>query len=208
MVFWAPSYYQEGDEYEIIALMEDDISRRASHAVFDINFWTCKYRNNYAGFYKNWISLARSEKTNMLGGHYTVIPVYMKILGEKILASQSVDTITHIDFRNQGVFTGLAKLCYKQVASTDVGIIIGFPNESSFPGFIKKLNWTNIMQISELGYVLRPYKTSYAKFNSRLVSSLVGTALNLFKKYTLIKSINWIKNNYNIKAISIDEIDY
>lgn len=57
-----------------------------------------------------------------------------------IRACQSADTMTDPDYRGEGLFTKLARMTYLEAQKQGIQLIFGFPNENSYPGFIK-LGW-------------------------------------------------------------------
>ena len=70
--------------------------------------------------------------------YYGVIPCFMRIKGKVILAAQSADTMTHPQYRKQGLFAQLAKLTYELCEKEGIRLFFGFPNQNSLPGFIKR----------------------------------------------------------------------
>lgn len=84
--------------------------------------------------------LAYNEKMIPIA-YYGVIPCMISCGGKLILAAQSADTMTHPDYRNQGLFVKLAELTFGLCRSTGISIVFGFPNQHSLPGFIHKLGW-------------------------------------------------------------------
>lgn len=92
-----------------------------------------------------------------LAAFYTLMPVRLRLGGETVLAAQSMDTMTHPDYRGRGLFLKLAKACYDLAAAMGVEVVYGFPNENSYPGFIRRLNWDHTGDISRW---LRPVRPS------------------------------------------------
>jgi hypothetical protein len=56
---------------------------------------------------------------------------------------QSGDTMTHKNHVGKGLFIHLAKLTYKLAKLEGASMVFGFPNDNSYPGFVKKLDWTH-----------------------------------------------------------------
>ena len=203
---WYPDYYQDGVEEDIVKLTQDDIKMRGSKAIFNLTFWQWKYKNNNAGFHKNWILIARANQDNRVGGHYTAIPVYISCNKKSILSAQSVDTLTHVDFRKQGVFTELAKQCYVQLTNDGVDFIYGYPNDNSYPGFVKKLKWDHIFTVEELVFILNAKKITELKFRNMLLRFFINIGVNTF--FAFRKNINSSRNkNFNISAINIENVN-
>ena len=82
-------------------------------------------------------------------GYHVLHPIPMKIKKntEKILFSMA--TMTHPDYRGQGIFLNLAKISYETAIKSGYKFIIGFPNTNSQKTFFGKLNWINLGNISE-----------------------------------------------------------
>ena len=89
-------------------------------------------------------------------GFYTVWPVKVRLGNETVMAAQSMDTMTHPDYRGRGVFVQLAQACYDLAASRGFEVLYGFPNQNSYPGFIRRLNWDHTGDIPHWVRPLRP----------------------------------------------------
>lgn len=72
---------------------------------------------------------------------YGVFPYPMEYKGKFYLAAQSGDTMTHPEHTGKGLFTTLAKMTYALAKEEGIQFIFGFPNENSYPGFVRKLDW-------------------------------------------------------------------
>jgi hypothetical protein len=73
--------------------------------------------------------------------------------GKKYLVAQSGDTMTHSKHVGKGLFTQLAQKTYDYCQENGFHLVFGFPNENSFPGFIKRLGWTHFDDITP--YLIR-----------------------------------------------------
>lgn len=100
------------------------------------------YKENPAAGGKIWIWLA--DDNGRIVGQYAIQPVMIKIDGETIIGSQSLDTMTHPEYTHQGIFKTLANKVYREAERAGIHIVYGFPNKLSYPGFIKRLNWFDI----------------------------------------------------------------
>ncbi len=205
---WYPDVFKKGEEKDIVDLMEEDIKARGSGAIFDNEHWQWKFKDNNAGFFPNWIHLAKSKATNFIGGHYTVIPAFLKANGNTVLSCQSVDTMTHKTFRRQGVFTVLANACYNELIKSNVDIIYGYPNDSSYPGFVKKLEWDHIFTVDEFGYILDVPKLvdyKYKNFFKNVTVKVGLSALSVSRKFS--RNVP-TKNRFQFQTIPIDDVDH
>jgi len=73
--------------------------------------------------------------------YYGVFPMIITIDTIDIQVAQSGDTMTAPEHRGKGLFIQLAQKTYQLAEKQGIQLIFGFPNENSFPGFQKKLNW-------------------------------------------------------------------
>jgi hypothetical protein len=111
-----------------------------------------------------------NNTTHEIGAFYGIIPEEYMINGERKIIFQSMDTMTHPDYRNRGLFIKLAGLTYDHAYKQFNGLqLIGIPGTNSFHGFVKKLGWKN------------PHNFSYI-FQHRLI--LKSTLL--FNKKTIL----------------------
>lgn len=75
--------------------------------------------------------------------YYGVIPTLISIRQQKVLAAQSCDTMTHPAHQKKGLFVKLAKQTVELAKQEGIHLIFGFPNQNSYPGFIKHLGFTH-----------------------------------------------------------------
>ncbi len=90
-------------------------------------------------------------------GFYTAWPVRLRLGKETVLGAQSMDTMTHPDYRGRGLFIKLAQACYDLAASKGYEVFYGFPNQNSYSGFIRRLNWDHTGDITHWLRPIRPY---------------------------------------------------
>jgi GNAT superfamily N-acetyltransferase len=108
------------------------------------NYFDWKFLQNPAGKAIGFVAYHEGN----VAGFYGVIPEDFIINGEKTVIYQSMDTMTHPDYQRQGLFTNLAKKTYQHLIEKDGEVfIIGFPGVTSHPGFVKKLDWKDIVLI-------------------------------------------------------------
>ncbi|GAA4386358.1 hypothetical protein GCM10023153_00030 [Ornithinibacter aureus] len=100
--------------------------------------------------------LAVAEDDGRLVGQYALWPVRLAVGSEVLLGAQSLDTMTHPDYRGQGMFTTLAKEAMTFAADRGVEVLFGFPNSASYPGFVTKLDWDHTGDVPHHSRVLRP----------------------------------------------------
>src|SRR5690349_10058338 len=134
------------EEYYFERLTPENISdlvsiyKEAFGKVVTVDFLNNKNNTAWCGIsYAGYIAYASATKTP--AAFYGVFPCYLSYQGQTILAAQSGDTMTHKDHQGKGLFVTLAKKTYQLVESLGVKVVFGFPNENSYPGFVRKLNW-------------------------------------------------------------------
>lgn len=129
--------YTPGDEEEILNLFHLAFKKNLSMA-----FWKWRFENN--PFLKTpMINLMWDGNT--IAGHYAVSASQIVYKGQKILSSLSGTTMTHPNYEGKGIFTNLALSLYDRI-SQDYGIasVLGFPNQFSHYGLVKKIGWTDV----------------------------------------------------------------
>ena len=99
-----------------------------------------KYDTCYTGVaYAGYLAINAAE---VVIGFYAVIPCFISWKGERVLAAQSADTMTHPGYRYKGLFVELSNLCFDLCRQFGIRLIFGFPNQHSLHGAIHKLHWT------------------------------------------------------------------
>lgn len=111
----------------------------------DDRYFVWKYNANPAGQVVGFEALADGQ----IAGFYGVIPWQLALDGQTVSVFQSMDTMTHPNFQRRGLFVTLAKACYAELAARHKDyVIIGIPGTSSFPGFVQKLGWSHVQDLS------------------------------------------------------------
>jgi hypothetical protein len=107
-----------------------------------VDYFNWKYLNNPHG---SLIAFeAYDPETDTIAAFYGVIPELYSVNGVDKIIYQSMDTMTHPNYRNRGLFVKLANCTYNYLLSTYHEVnLIGIPGSNSYHGFVKKLNWIN-----------------------------------------------------------------
>jgi GNAT superfamily N-acetyltransferase len=104
-------------------------------------YFAWKYQENPAGEVSGFVADAGER----LAAFYGVIPEPWTVGGTNTTIFQSMDTMTHPEFRRRGLFARLADLTYEDVRRrTGDCNMVGIPGPTSLPGFTGKLGWTRI----------------------------------------------------------------
>lgn len=113
-------------------------------AKVDDRYFQWKYTDNPAG---EVVAFVAEAPEGTIAAYYGVLPEIYLVNGKPKKIYQSMDTMTHPDFQRRGLFGLLAKKTYEYVAEAEGELkIVGIPGLTSYPGFVKKLEWKDIHQ--------------------------------------------------------------
>lgn len=144
-----------------------------------------EYFNNPYG--NAFIKLAYDHENKCLAGQYIVIPRDILINGVRCESVLSLNTLTRSSYRGQQVFTRLAEAVYREGEEQDVSFCYGAPNQNSFPGFIKKLEFTKMGDVPLYLKILNPFQVIADKLSW---SKNMSMALRLNKDIVQTDNIN------------------
>jgi predicted N-acetyltransferase YhbS len=185
---WYAREYNDGDEQAILGLHETVFGAELSS-----EWWTWLYKQNPTG--QGIIVVAEADRR--IVGHYALIPLSMKVGDEICLGSLSLDTMIHPDWRNQGIFTKLAKKAYDLAAERGIHFVYGFPNRNSHHGFITRLGWTDLYKgiplwVKPLRYenVLQTYTKGNKKAAKLLGKLSQGVVRLLYRSRSRIPQVS------------------
>lgn len=150
---------------------------------------------------------------------YGVYSQPLIIDGKKLLAAQSGDTMTHKNHTGKGLFIQLAKMTYQLATENSISFIFGFPNNNSYPGFVKKLAWNCPYKLHDYRIkvltlpickavkkiaILKPFYNIYKSF----IFNLFSRRGKLFQSSVLEKGVGGLERNcdfldYKIKGGAI-----
>jgi len=156
--------------------------------IADKSFLQWQYFDNPAG--NALIKLAKSSQNEVVG-QYIIIPMKIKFNDEIIYSTLSLNTLTRKDYRGKGIFVGLADAIYSKCKEGKIRFTYGFPNQNSYPGFIKKLQFQDLGSIPLLVRPLSVKKLLFNKFNSKLLANVGGLLQPIFN--TSVKDSEEIK---------------
>jgi len=136
---WDVEPYRPGDEAAILDLFRSEFGRERS-----LEHWRWQFLENpYGGPF---ISLAWHRSERFLVGNQVLMPFPLAVAGRRLLAGQSLDLVVHHDFRRQGVFEHTALQAFETLRQAGGAAVVAFPNESSYPGFVRTLKWRRILE--------------------------------------------------------------
>lgn len=161
--------------------------------ISDSGYLKWQYEANPAG--PAIIQLARDAATDRLAGQYVVIPMRFKAFAKPVSGILSLNTLTRQIYTGQGIFTGLAKTVYQECGDQGLAFCYGFPNPNSYPGFTKKLGFTDLGSVPLL---LRPLNVK-ALVKQRL-GALLGALSLPFQLLYRVK--NRADNRYEVFSLT------
>ncbi len=129
---WVARFVDTRDDRELIIRARKRLMKLEDESYAD---WL--YFDNPAGNLRAMLAM----DGEVVAGQYVVVPLNFWLDGEKVTGTLSLDTVTHEDYRNQGIFTGLAEALFSRINDQGIQFTIGFPNENSRPGFLGKLHF-------------------------------------------------------------------
>lgn len=140
---------------------------------------------------KSFVQIAIDEgSNNRTAAIYAISCVRFKVNNESVLASQSLDTITDINYRGKGLFVSLAKEVYDLAEKSGTKIVYGFPNGNSIHGFEKKLEWK---VLDPLPFLIKPLNTQYFTNKSKKLSWIPNIQIakkSKINKLVVLKTAN------------------
>lgn len=104
-----------------------------------VDYLKSKFNTAYTG--KTYFAHFAMTEDNQPAAFFCLFPCFVLHNGSVILAGQSADIITHVSHQRKGLFSSLGKATEALAQSEGMKILFAFPNENSFPGFVRSLNW-------------------------------------------------------------------
>jgi len=148
---WSCRDYQSGDENQILTLNNEFNDRKMT-----LEHWAWKFTKNPFG--KALIKLMfNGEK---LIGHRGAIPMVVSIQGRDIPSAQTVNNLTHPDYRRLGISTHLAKAICEEAKEQGIKFMYNFINPDSYLVHSKIDVWQILDQRSAWGKKLPTKSTS------------------------------------------------
>ncbi|MGX9985372.1 GNAT family N-acetyltransferase [Soonwooa purpurea] len=190
--------------------MENYIIKNISHSTIDL-FKSCFDQNGspkskdkivwqFLGnpIEDKFVDIAYDNENHKVAAIYAIFPVKFKINESIVLASQSLDTITDIDYRGKGLFIRLAMSVYEKAKNKDIKLVYGFPNGNSIHGFKKKLDW---QVLDPVPFLIKPLKTKYFSTKIKAISWFPNVNIGFKKTISnnvIIKEENTFSDEVNI----------
>lgn len=143
------------------ALMKELFQSAFGSAITEANFKkrfdTTMFGEEVIGF------LAIHRQTKKPAAYYGVFPVRLWWQNKIMLAAQSGDTMTHEQHRKKGLFIWLAQKTFSKCKEKGIALVFGLPNENSYPGFTRRLQWVQLDNITTYDLKLKRKTIPLAK---------------------------------------------
>ena len=109
---WTLREYKDGDEEGLFELHKAVFPSLKQSKERWMRWWHWMYRQNPTGTGRIWLA----EHENRIVGQSAIIPVVMKFGSEIVTCFQALHTMTHPEYRRQGIYETLAKRTYAEAA--------------------------------------------------------------------------------------------
>jgi len=198
---WQIRPYREGDESQIFELWKAAYPERQLVWEPWFRWWHWMYKENSLGF-----TIWLAEHKGKIVGQYAIVHILMNINGRNTVCAQSLNTLTHPEYRRQGMFETLAKTVFKEAYNKGIHIIYGFPNEKSYPGFVNKLNWFDIASLPYMYKTLNWEVILRKRTGNKFVLKLGALSLKIYSNvFHRISKAPFVSGLIIRQASSFDE---
>jgi predicted N-acetyltransferase YhbS len=136
---WSIRISEEGDENEIFELTEAVLGERVPEKVRWMRGWRWMHLDNPAGISRIWLA----EDGSKIVSQYPVILEDMKIGEEIIKGAQLIDTMTHPQYRRQGICSTLGEKALNEIENKETHLVYCFPTQEVYPLHIKS-GWLDV----------------------------------------------------------------
>lgn len=156
-----------------------------------------KYDNSlYGGKYLGF--LAYNDEGEPIGFHGATF-YQIELEGKTYTVAQGGDSMTDPRYQGKGLFTKLGKITQALAAEEGLLFVYGFPNQNSYPGYIKKLDWefTGKMKCYTIRVTSLPFENVFRNIGLKKVYEIYASAV--INKYASIDKVlpsTVIENGY------------
>lgn len=153
--------------------------------------------NPYNPNSKNLMYVLKEE--NKIIGTDGLTPFELYINGKTYLAAHSVKSMTHPDYKRQGIFRMMTNNSVEKGKENGVDLIIGLANKNSYPAY-EKFGWPTLYEKEAYVRPINIENKLKGKVKFGLISSVGSSIYNSFDRCRL-KSKNLIEK-YSVNVIS------
>ena len=143
---------------------------------------------------QNHVKMLYDDSRKLTASIYATHTVEFKINNKVVLGSQSLDTITDLNYRGKGLFVNLANVVYENLKNSNIKLVYGFPNGNSIHGFHKKLQW---QVLDPVPFLIKPLKIGYFTKRIKFLNKLPNINIPYFaRKKNQSNLIIWEQNYF------------
>ncbi len=153
----------------------------------DLEKWNWKF-NPPLGRPEPIVGVAENRQAQIVG-HWSVLPVLMKVGNRVVIGSQAVDAVTHQDFRRMGIFDNLVPFVLNEAMESGVAITYGVAEGFVADAYLRRHGWIHVQNIPNLIRIL-DYKTVLGMryrgdFAYNMVKGLLDTYVRVLHRISL-----------------------
>ncbi|MFC1900294.1 GNAT family N-acetyltransferase [Chloroflexota bacterium] len=180
---WTMRAYQEGSENDMFELDRVLYGEAVPDRQQWLEGWKWMYADNPAGDSIIWLA----DQDDKMVGQYPLVIEDMNIRGKPVKGSQVADTMTHPEYRRQGIATLLGNQALNQLKDKDVALTFGFPTPQVYPIHIKA-GWFDVcpFQVMVKPFNVKKVLKSYLGINELMLPVFTASARLLLK--TLLRT--------------------
>ncbi|MEZ5173272.1 MAG: GNAT family N-acetyltransferase [Bacteroidia bacterium] len=159
-------------EYKVVRANEDNIHLLAwmfkdSKGVdISLDYLKKKFNSAYAGC--TYLGHFAIDNTDKPAAFFCLHPCFIQINGEVFKAAQGGDIITHHNHQRKGLFGMLGRITEQVAIEEGVTQLFGFPNENSYPGFVRTLGWQPAGKLINFSQKVKAFPLRRLLFKLRL----------------------------------------
>ena len=196
---WLVREYQEGDEERIFELVKAVQGERVPEKERWLRGWEWMFVDNPDNTSIIWLA----EHDSKILGQYPAIIETMKVEDKIIKGAQLIDTMTHPEYRRQGICSTLGKKALNKMENGGVQFVYCFPTQEVYPLHIKS-SWLDVcaFQVMIKPLNLKNILQKYFVHN-RLLLNILTASGNL-----IIKAIFRSKKVPDEDTLKVRKISY
>lgn len=196
---WSTRTYKEGDEQGIFDLVKAVWGEKVPDKERWIRGWKWMFADNPTGASILWLA----EHDGKLVGQYPLVMGNMKVGEEIVMGAQIADTMTHPEYRRQGIAFILGEKALSQLRKEGRSCVIGFPTTQAYKLHMKS-GWIDIcaFQIMVKPLNLKNILRIHLPANKFLLTILTGVGNFILK--TLFRT----KKSTKVDGLTITSISH
>jgi GNAT superfamily N-acetyltransferase len=141
------------NEYTVVRMSQEripDLCRlflNARNIQYSAAYLRSKLDTGYTG--ASYVAHLAYSDSHEAVSFFCLYPCILNIDGKMILAAQSADIVTHPLHQRKGLFTILGRETERLASELGIQVVFAFPNENSYPGFVRSLNWNDLGKMQQ-----------------------------------------------------------